>query len=120
MAQEVTDENENKYGYVKTKLGETLGTAFAGKILNLSYQHPETSLYEIFGSTVSTAKPGEEGDGFKKRSPLTHLFIQVFTKLRGQTNIFNRFSRKNRRDRFNFSSPPSKRFSKSRYCKLRW
>ncbi|MDO8269630.1 MAG: hypothetical protein Q7T54_03105 [Candidatus Levybacteria bacterium] len=75
VAQEVTDAQDNKYGYVRTPWGNAIGTAFAGKLLQLSYKYPETSLYDIFGSTISTSKPTDEKEELKKRSPLNRIYL---------------------------------------------
>lgn len=81
VAMEVTDRKDNKYGYIRTPWGNAIGTAFAGKMLQLSYQHSDISLYDLFGSTVSTSKPLDDGEELKKRSPLSriHLFREIIS-----------------------------------------
>lgn len=79
VAQEVTDKNDNKYGYVKTAWGNAIGVSFAGLMLKLSHDHPDFSLYDIFGSTVSTSKSADSALELKKRSPLTR--IQLYRAL---------------------------------------
>lgn len=81
VAMEVVDAKENKYGYVKTKFGEAIGTAFAGKMLQLSHKYQDVSLYDLFGSTISTSKPVGGYEELKKRSPLNriHLFRELLS-----------------------------------------
>jgi hypothetical protein len=66
VAMEVKDKQDNKYGYVRTSWGNVIGTAFSGKMLQLSHRYPNVSLYDIFGSTVSTLKPLDESEELKK------------------------------------------------------
>lgn len=75
VAQEVIDSQENSYGYVRTEWGNAMGTAFAGKMLQLSHNSPDVSLYDLFGSTVSTAPPTDPGEELKKRSPLNRIYL---------------------------------------------
>lgn len=75
VALELTDKGENSYGFMRTHWGNAIGDAFAGKMLQLSYNNPDTSLYDIFGSTVSTSKPTDEAEELKKRSPLNRIHL---------------------------------------------
>jgi len=54
--------------YEVTKYGDRMGLAVVGMMLDLSLEHPETSLYELFGATSSKSKE-------ERRSPQTRLEI---------------------------------------------
>jgi len=75
VAQEVTDRQDNKYGYIRTSFGDAIGNTLAGKMLQLSHNHPDFALYDIFGSTVSTSKPTDVSEELKKRSPLSRIYL---------------------------------------------
>ena len=53
VAQEITDAASNTYGYMKTAYGDTQCVPLAGSLLDFSKRHPEISLYQLLGSTVS-------------------------------------------------------------------
>jgi len=48
------------WGYEITQYGLRTGVPFAGALLKWSYEHPEHSLYKMFGVTMSTSVKDEE------------------------------------------------------------
>ncbi|HVF69902.1 MAG TPA: hypothetical protein VNA13_05050 [Xanthomonadales bacterium] len=81
----LTDPNDGTIlGYQKNKYGEEIGDAFVGHFLTFSETYPETSLYQLNGSTMSNSKP-LQGEGsydeaeFRLRSPLTRF--RIFSQL---------------------------------------
>lgn len=80
VAKSVSGPTLETWGYLKTDYGEEQGDALAGLLLDFSLRHPEVSLYDIFGSTVSRGKNKEVETSlgttdFKNRSPLRRLQI---------------------------------------------
>lgn len=82
VAREITDEMSRKYGYEKTEYGTEQGDPLAGILLDFSLRHPETSLYKINGSTLSSSESERhditvEGESveFRKRAAVTRLKI---------------------------------------------
>jgi len=68
VAKDVVDPDRGIVGFYKTDLGIDVGDALAGHLLDYSLKHPEISLSQIFGSTVS---PSERG----ARSPRMRIDI---------------------------------------------
>lgn len=79
VAREVMDANQNKFGYVKTKLGTEIGDALIGHLLTFS-ESSENSLKDFFGDTVTSSNakdiklPGT-AESVKKRAPHTRYRI---------------------------------------------
>ncbi len=86
VALEVIDQEANTLGYMKTDYGDKEGTALAGHLLAFSERHPETSLYKLFGATMSTSKrhvseTEDKSNVIINRSPLTsyRMFYELAT-----------------------------------------
>lgn len=82
VAGEVVDDLSRRIGYVKTTFGKEVGDPQAALLLNYSLEHPDLSLYKLFGTTVSTSK-GNEEEGtepeYKKRA--VHARLKTFREL---------------------------------------
>ncbi len=63
--------------YMVTPYGATIGTAFAGHLLQFSERYPDVSLYGLLGSTKSAAI--DEETGMKKTSP--ELRFKIYYEL---------------------------------------
>jgi DNA-binding transcriptional ArsR family regulator len=72
VAKEIIDKDKRTVGFVKTPLGEELGEAISGHLLDYSFSHPEISLIQLFGRTGTSAESGA-------RSPMNR--IEVFGEL---------------------------------------
>ena len=59
--------------YIITDYGQNIGVSFAGGLSRWSRDHPDFSLYRVFGSTNSSFR--EQGKPDKKRSPEIRLKI---------------------------------------------
>lgn len=55
VAKEALYPDGSTWGYQITPYGLRTGVPFAGLLLKWSYEHPEHSLYKMFGSTQSTS-----------------------------------------------------------------
>lgn len=80
VAMEITDQQANKYGYLKTKYGDEIGVPLAGLLLDFSRRHPQVSLYQLMGSTLSSSQSAKsyvdirgETVEVRKRAPATRL-----------------------------------------------
>ncbi len=72
VSKEVVDKNVETYGYMTTNFGEKVGKPLAALLLDFSRRNPGFSLYDFFGSTVSSAQDDPDS---KKRSPATRFKI---------------------------------------------
>lgn len=82
VTREVLNPNLSTYGYMKTEYGEKIGVPLAGLLLNFSLRHPDFSLQDFFGYTMSSSQTQEIGEiEYKKRAPSTRLkiFRQILT-----------------------------------------
>lgn len=80
VAFEIVDRWKNTYGYEITDYGAEIGQPLAALLLDFSKNHPNHSLFRLFGSTQSKAQAVEiSGVDFKKRSPQTRL--QIYRQL---------------------------------------
>ncbi len=74
VAEEVTDKENNSYGYTLAEYGEKIGKPFVGLLLDWSRRHPEISLNQLFGNTHvrrDNSKEDQETDSPQNRSPIT-------------------------------------------------
>lgn len=77
VAKEALNPDLSTYGYSKTEYGKETGDPIAGLLLDFSLRHPDISLIDLFGHTVSskgelTISPGLQ---FKRRAPIARLSI---------------------------------------------
>jgi hypothetical protein len=72
VAKEIIDLDKGIVGFAKTPFGENIGEAVCGHFLDYSLEHPETSLYRIFGATNTRWESSN-------RSPITR--VEIFGEL---------------------------------------
>lgn len=77
VAKEALNPDLSTYGYSKTEYGKEIGDLLAGLLLDFSLRHPDISLIDIFGQTMSRAKESTISSTlqFKKRAPIARLNI---------------------------------------------
>jgi hypothetical protein len=80
VTKEALRSDDTAWGYQITRYGIETGIPFAGALLKWSYEHPDHSLYKMFGSTTSTSVKDEQALD-KKRSPETRyrIFWEIAT-----------------------------------------
>jgi len=80
VTKEALSPDGSTWGYEITQYGLRTGVPFAGLLLKWSYEHPEYSLYKMFGATTSSALKDEQTLD-KKRAQETRykIFWEIAT-----------------------------------------
>jgi len=80
VTRETLRSDDTAWGYGITEYGIKTGIPFAGLLLKWSYEHPEHSLYKMFGATTSSSVK-DERTFEKKRAPETRhrIFRELAT-----------------------------------------
>ena len=96
VAKEALSPDDTAWGYAITEYGLRTGIPLAGLLLKWSYEHPEYSLYKMFGSTSSTSIKDQQALD-KKRAPEARY--KIFWEI--ATNPNNRIRLKDIADAIN-------------------
>lgn len=91
VTREVMDQYLNTWGYTITPFGEKIGKALAGHLLSWSLNHPNFSLYKMFGVTSSSSESQEvleETPEYKRRAP--EMRLKIFYELTTNPSAFLR------------------------------